>query len=85
MEHVEAVAIGSGQSGPASTDALSGRLKPVALEASDRAAGSWPHHHDSPTPLPTARFGAQPGVPFGGNPDRPHPGWTVTRKRPLPP
>ncbi|MFE5627531.1 NAD(P)-binding protein [Streptomyces virginiae] len=41
MEHVEAVVIGGGQSGLATAHALVGAgLKPVVLEASDRAAGS---------------------------------------------
>ncbi|WP_046776628.1 flavin-containing monooxygenase [Streptomyces yangpuensis] len=74
MEHVEAVVIGGGQSGLASADALvRAGLKPVVLEASDRAAGSWPHYYDSLTLFSPSRFSALPGVPFGGDPDRyPH-------------
>ncbi|MEJ8641044.1 FAD-dependent oxidoreductase [Streptomyces sp. MS1.HAVA.3] len=50
MEHVEAVVIGGGQSGLAAAHALvRAGLKPVVLEASDRAAGSWPHYYDSLT------------------------------------
>ncbi|MGW4689873.1 flavin-containing monooxygenase [Streptomyces sp. NPDC004244] len=74
MEHAEAVVIGGGQSGLAAAHALAGAgLKPVVLEASDRAAGSWPHYYDSLTLFSPARFSALPGLPFGGDPDRyPH-------------
>ncbi|MFI8496922.1 NAD(P)-binding domain-containing protein [Streptomyces sp. NPDC085524] len=66
--------MGGGQSGLASAHApVRTGLKPVVLEASDRAAGSWPHHYDSPTPFSPARFSAPPGMPFGGDLDRyPH-------------
>ncbi|MFD7561441.1 NAD(P)-binding protein, partial [Streptomyces sp. NPDC059835] len=71
MEQVEAVVIGGGQSGPASAHALvRAGLKPVVLEASDRAAGSWPRYYDSLTLFSPARFSALPGMPFGGDPDR---------------
>ncbi|MFI8392995.1 flavin-containing monooxygenase [Streptomyces sp. NPDC085540] len=74
MEHVEAVVIGAGQSGLATAHALVGAgLRPVVLEASERAAGSWPRYYDSLTLFSPARFSALPGMPFGGNPDRyPH-------------
>ncbi|MFJ1567883.1 flavin-containing monooxygenase [Streptomyces erythrochromogenes] len=74
MEHVEAVVIGGGQSGLAAAHALVGAgLKPVVLEAADRAAGSWPRYYDSLTLFSPARFSALPGMPFGGDPDRyPH-------------
>ncbi|MEU9181858.1 NAD(P)/FAD-dependent oxidoreductase [Streptomyces sp. NPDC048550] len=74
MDHVEAVVIGGGQSGLATAHALvRAGLKPVVLEASERAAGSWPWHYDSLTLFSPARFSALPGMPFGGNPDRyPH-------------
>ncbi|MFK0258588.1 flavin-containing monooxygenase [Streptomyces sp. NPDC090445] len=74
MEHVEAVVIGGGQSGLAAAHALAGAgLKPVVLEASGRAAGSWPRYYDSLTLFSPARFSALPGLPFGGDPDRyPH-------------
>ncbi|MFD5619099.1 flavin-containing monooxygenase [Streptomyces yangpuensis] len=71
MEHVEAVVIGGGQSGLATAHALAGAgLKPVVLEASDRAAGSWPHYYDGLTLFSPARFSALPGLSFGGDPDR---------------
>ncbi|MGW7439476.1 flavin-containing monooxygenase [Streptomyces sp. NPDC054849] len=74
MEHVDVAVIGGGQSGLAAADALArqGRA-PVILEASDRAAGSWPRYYDSLTLFSPARFSALPGMPFGGDPDRyPH-------------
>ncbi|WP_107048166.1 flavin-containing monooxygenase [Streptomyces sp. NRRL F-2747] len=80
MEHVEAVVIGGGQSGLTAAHALAQKgLKPVVLEASDQAAGSWPHYYDSLTLFSPARFSALPGMPFGGNPDRyPHRDEVVT-------
>ncbi|MFI9155430.1 flavin-containing monooxygenase [Streptomyces sp. NPDC053367] len=74
MEHAEAVVIGGGQSGLAAAHALARTgLKPVILEASDRAAGSWPYYYDSLTLFSPARFSALSGLPFGGDPDRyPH-------------
>ncbi|MFD6968586.1 flavin-containing monooxygenase [Streptomyces sp. NPDC059949] len=74
MEHVEVAVIGGGQSGLAAAHALAqqGRA-PVILEASDRAAGSWPRYYDSLTLFSPARFSALPGMPIGGDPDRyPH-------------
>ncbi|MFD6227306.1 flavin-containing monooxygenase [Streptomyces sp. NPDC060232] len=74
MEHVDVAVIGGGQSGMAAAQALARRGRaPVILEASDRAAGSWPHYYDSLTLFSPARFSALPGMPFGGDPDRyPH-------------
>lgn len=45
----------------------------MALEASDRPTGSWPHHHHSLPLSSPAAYSPLPGTPFGGDPDRcPH-------------
>lgn len=74
MEHVEVAVIGGGQSGLAAAHALRTRgLRPVVLEASERAAGSWPDYYDNLTLFSPARFSALPGLDFGGDGDRyPH-------------
>ncbi|MFF9981836.1 FAD-dependent oxidoreductase [Streptomyces erythrochromogenes] len=70
MEHVEAVVIGAGQAGLATAHALvEAGLRPVVLEASERAAGSWPRYYDSLILFSPARFSTLPGMPFGGDPD----------------
>ncbi|MGX1798841.1 flavin-containing monooxygenase [Streptomyces albidoflavus] len=67
MEHIDVAVIGGGQSGLAATHALLRRgLRPVLLEASDRAAGSWPHYYDSLTLFSPARYSSLPGMPFPG-------------------
>ncbi|GGQ34666.1 monooxygenase [Streptomyces griseomycini] len=67
MEHIDVAVIGGGQSGLATAHALLRHgLRPVALEASDRAAGSWPHCYDSLTLFSPARYGSLPGMPFPG-------------------
>ncbi|MEQ4608405.1 NAD(P)-binding domain-containing protein [Streptomyces cavourensis] len=38
----------------------------MVLEASDRAAGSWPHYYDSLTLFSPARYSSLPGMPFPG-------------------
>ncbi|MFI6108684.1 flavin-containing monooxygenase [Streptomyces sp. NPDC051310] len=71
MEHVEVAVIGGGQSGLAAAHALREQgLRPVILEASEQAAGSWPRYYDSLTLFSPARFSSLPGLPFGGDPDR---------------
>ncbi|WP_326793825.1 NAD(P)/FAD-dependent oxidoreductase (plasmid) [Streptomyces sp. NBC_00841] len=75
MEHVDVAVIGGGQSGLATAHALrQWGVEPVVLEASDRAAGSWPRYYDSLTLFSPARYSSLPGMPFpGANPDRyPH-------------
>ncbi|GAA0661912.1 ArsO family NAD(P)H-dependent flavin-containing monooxygenase [Streptomyces thermocarboxydovorans] len=75
MEHIDVAVIGGGQSGLATAHALLRRgLRPVVLEASDRAAGSWPHYYDSLTLFSPARYSSLPGMPFlGADRDRyPH-------------
>ncbi|MGW0501165.1 flavin-containing monooxygenase [Streptomyces sp. NPDC003007] len=75
MEHIDVAVIGGGQSGLAAAQALlRERLQPVVLEASERAAGSWPRYYDSLTLFSPARHSSLPGMPFpGGDPDRyPH-------------
>ncbi|MGJ7419995.1 flavin-containing monooxygenase [Streptomyces cinereoruber] len=67
MEYLDVVVIGGGQSGLATAHALLRRgLRPVVLEASDRAAGSWPHYYDSLTLFSPARYSSLPGMPFPG-------------------
>ncbi|MDX2937105.1 hypothetical protein [Streptomyces ipomoeae] len=65
MEHVDTVVIGGGQSGPATGHALLRHgIRPVILEASEQAAGSWPRHYDSLTLFSPARYSSLPGMPF---------------------
>ncbi|MFF2955912.1 flavin-containing monooxygenase [Kitasatospora sp. NPDC057965] len=74
METFDVAVIGGGQSGLAAAHALRARgVTPVVLEASGRAAGSWPHYYDSLALFSPARHSSLPGMPFGGDPDRyPH-------------
>ncbi|MBT2674717.1 NAD(P)/FAD-dependent oxidoreductase [Streptomyces sp. ISL-14] len=74
MEQVDVAVIGGGQAGLAAAYALRRQgLQPVILEASDRAAGSWPLYYDSLTLFSPAGYSSLPGMPFGGDPDRyPH-------------
>ncbi|GGU47290.1 monooxygenase [Streptomyces lavendofoliae] len=59
--------IGGGQSGLATAHALLRRgLRPVVLEASDRAVGSWPRYYDSLTLFSAVRYSSLPGMPFPG-------------------
>ncbi|MFI1335294.1 flavin-containing monooxygenase [Streptomyces sp. NPDC020845] len=75
MEHADVVVIGAGQSGLATAHALLEQgLRPVVLEASEKAAGSWPRYYDSLALFSPARYSSLPGMPFpGADPDRyPH-------------
>lgn len=74
VDHIDVAVIGGGQSGLATAHALRRQgLQPVVLEASERAAGSWPRYYDSLTLFSPARYSSLPGLPFGGDPDRyPH-------------
>jgi putative flavoprotein involved in K+ transport len=63
--------IGAGQSGLAAARALrEHNVATVVLEASDRAAGSWPCYYDSLKAFSPAGFSSMPGMPFPGDPDR---------------
>ncbi|MFC4111069.1 flavin-containing monooxygenase [Nonomuraea zeae] len=63
--------VGAGQSGLAAAHAvLEHGLRPVLLEASERAAGSWPRYYDSLALFSPARYSGLPGMPFGGDPER---------------
>ncbi len=60
--------VGGGQSGLAAAWALRrAGLRPIVLEASDRAAGSWPRYYDSLTLFSPAEYSAMPGAPWGGD------------------
>ncbi|UWM49715.1 NAD(P)/FAD-dependent oxidoreductase [Streptomyces carpaticus] len=67
MKQIDVVVIGGGQSGLATARALldHGR-RPVVLEASGSAAGSWPRYYDSLTLFSPARYSSLPGMPFPG-------------------
>ncbi|MGW4798219.1 flavin-containing monooxygenase [Nonomuraea sp. NPDC004297] len=63
--------VGAGQSGLAAAHAaLEQGLRPVLLEASDRAAGSWPRYYDSLALFSPARYSSLPGMDFDGDPER---------------
>ncbi|MFI6801697.1 flavin-containing monooxygenase [Streptosporangium canum] len=66
--------VGAGQSGLAAAHAaLDQGLRPVVLEAADRAAGSWPRYYDSLALFSPARYSSLPGMAFPGDPERyPH-------------
>jgi putative flavoprotein involved in K+ transport len=75
VEHIDVAVIGGGQSGLAAAHTLLRHgVRPVVLEASEQAAGSWPRYYDSLTLFSPARYSSLPGMPFpGGDPDRyPH-------------
>lgn len=64
------VIIGAGQSGLAAARAVrDAGLRPLVLEAGERASGSWPHYYDSLRLFSPARYSSMPGVLFDGDPD----------------
>ncbi|WP_239090084.1 flavin-containing monooxygenase [Sphaerimonospora thailandensis] len=70
--HMDSVVIvGGGQSGLAAAHAaLRAGWRPLVLEASDRAVGSWPHYYDSLRLFSPARYSSLPGLAFGGDGER---------------
>ncbi|MGH1450932.1 MAG: flavin-containing monooxygenase [Pseudomonadaceae bacterium] len=67
----DVIVIGAGQAGLAAAHALQqAGLKFHVLEASDRAAGSWPRYYDSLSLFSPARYSGLPGLAFPGNPER---------------
>ena len=58
---LDVIVIGAGQAGLAAGHALTkAGLSFQMLEASDRAAGSWPHYYDSLTLFSPARYSSLP-------------------------
>ena len=71
MTSVDLVIVGGGQAGLATAhSARTLGLRPLVLDASGAAGGSWPNYYDSLTLFSPARFSALPGMPFPGDPDR---------------
>ncbi|WP_304453054.1 NAD(P)/FAD-dependent oxidoreductase [Nocardiopsis sp. YSL2] len=71
MEHAHLIVVGAGQAGLAAAHEAARRgVRPLVLEAADRAGGAWPHHYDSLTLFSPARFSALPGRPMPGDGDR---------------
>ena len=68
------VIVGGGQSGlAAARHVRDSGLRPIVLEAGERAVGSWPAYYDSLRVFSPARYSALDGVPFPGDPDHyPH-------------
>jgi cation diffusion facilitator CzcD-associated flavoprotein CzcO len=63
------IVVGGGQSGLAAGWAMRELgLPALILEASDRAAGSWPRYYDSLRMFSPVEFSSMPGLPFPGTP-----------------
>jgi putative flavoprotein involved in K+ transport len=63
------IVVGGGQSGLAAGGALRELGMPsLILEASERAAGSWPRYYDSLRMFSPVEFSSMPGLPFPGTP-----------------
>ncbi|MEU7901593.1 NAD(P)/FAD-dependent oxidoreductase [Actinoplanes sp. NPDC049118] len=71
MTLADVVVIGGGQAGLATAQAaLAWGWRPVVLDASGGAGGSWPRYYDSLTLFSPARFSSLPGMAFPGDPQR---------------
>ncbi len=71
MTNADLIVIGSGQAGLATAHIARTRgVRPLLLDAADRAGGSWPNYYNSLTLFSPARFCSLPGMPFPGDPDR---------------
>jgi putative flavoprotein involved in K+ transport len=71
MRLLDAVVIGAGQAGLATAYALqSAGLCYQILEATGRAAGSWPSYYESLKLFSPARYSSLPGMTFPGDSDR---------------
>ncbi|WP_338897030.1 NAD(P)-binding protein [Streptomyces sp. TG1A-60] len=67
MAHADVTVGGGGQAGLAVARTLRERgLQPVLLEASERAAGSWPRYYDSLTLLSRAGYSSLPSNSLRG-------------------
>ncbi len=68
---LDVLVIGAGQAGLASAYHLQkAGLDFLVLEATQRAAGSWPHYYDSLVLFSPAAYSGLPGLPFPGDPER---------------
>ncbi|QSB06050.1 flavin-containing monooxygenase [Natronoglycomyces albus] len=64
------IIVGGGQSGlTAAKAAEEVGLRPLILEATHRAVGSWPRYYDSLRAFSPRRFSSIPGHPLEGDPD----------------
>lgn len=67
----DSIVIGAGQSGLAAAYHLQKNdLEYLVLEASDQAAGSWPHYYDNLTLFSPARYSSLPEIHFPGDGNR---------------